>query len=116
QIDFARYFYVLTLGMHMEEEDAARIAAEDPAIFKRRLEAWRNIARYPDLVTSLTTEPADTSPVTGGGWVFYPEEYMLRHRLPGDATKDLVLHIDPKVVTRMFSDMSQTFFQGTNGL
>jgi len=115
QIDFARYFYVLTLGMHMDDDDAAQVTA-DPQIFVRRLEAWRNIARYPDLVTSLSTEPADTREKTGQGWVFDAEAYELRRRLPSDASKDLVLRIDPKVVTRMFSDMSQTFFQGTNGL
>ena len=114
QIEFARYFNVLTLGMHMDDADAAQ--ATNPDIFERRLAAWRNIARYPDLVTGLKIEPADTAPATGGGWVFDPKGHTLHHRLPNDAAKDLVIHIDPKVINRMFEDMSHTFFQGTNGL
>ena len=65
QIEFARYFNVLTLGMHMDDADAAQ--ATNPEIFERRLAAWRNIARYPDLVTGLKIEPADTKPVSGQG-------------------------------------------------
>ncbi len=89
QIEFARYFNVLTLGMHMDDADAAQ--ATNPEIFERRLAAWRNIARYPDLVTGLKIEPADTKPVSGQDGSSIRRRTRCTTASPNDASKDLVI-------------------------
>ena len=142
QKDFFRYFSEIGLALRI---DPVEDAPGDVNQYVRRFEEWRAAAKYPALVSNVYVlrsngalrlnsqtrrfEPSDwpakfeslKTASSEKGWLFDPNTPALLHPMIPESSARAVDWIAielnrQEIETKILSDLSRTYFQGTDGL